>query len=798
MLAYKIMVLSILIKYLEEREDEKQNRVFPNNFFGKFADHATKFTDVLNEKGSYLRLLDYLAEHFNGGIFKLEEEEREFLSKTDLTRFGLFLNGDLDGIQLVFWRLYSFNDLPVELISNIYEEFLGKEPGVVYTPPYLVNFLLDEAMPLTSENLDFKVLDPACGSGVFLVGAYRRLIYRWRKRNNWKNPDLGTLKSLLKNNIFGVELKKDAADLTVFSLSLALCDELSPLQIWHDLKFDNLREQNILNEDFFDVLSKSNFENKFNLIIGNPPFEAKLTLAAQKAEKAECATRIITNLENGISKDIQVKLPDNQIALLFLEQSMKLTKEAGLLCMIQPAGPLLYNNSSNNFRKSILEKYNVPQIVDFTPLSEILFGNAKVATAAIFIQNINPNNRDLVHIVARRTKIHKEKIYFELDAYDFYTVSRNEALNDPYVWKSNFLGGERANSLIRRLSKLQTFGQFLEKKKTSDNWVYSEGFTEAIESDLTKLESLRVAGTKSIEAQTKYRKFEEKLSAPFLTGKKSFPVKSFEKNGINEEDIIDQLNIKFFHSKGAKEVYNAPHLLIKEVVDTTFTIPVQYRNDDIVFKNSIFGIHSKSESELLEIESRFNGNTLFPYYLAATSGRFMINKSSSLLLSDIKSLPFPDQKEEAEIDEIELVIVNDFFKYLLEYRRKGEGAQIAKNDANENDLIRFSDIYCKILGSVFKTISPYQWFETDSFICFPFFFGEEPKIDFSNSKESEKDISKLVEKNLGVSLRITRIIRLYEGNVIYLIKPKKLKYWLPSIALRDADETFSDLRKQGF
>lgn len=180
--ARKIMVISILIKYLEEREDEKGNKVFPEGFFSQFASGAVKFTNVLSTKGAYLKLIGYLAKHFNGGIFQLEDDEMAFIQEKDLTRFGQFLDGDLDGIQFVFWRLYSFNDLPVELISNIYEEFLGKQPGVVYTPPYLVNFLLDEAMPLSSDKTDFKVLDPACGSGVFLVGAYRRLIYRWRKR----------------------------------------------------------------------------------------------------------------------------------------------------------------------------------------------------------------------------------------------------------------------------------------------------------------------------------------------------------------------------------------------------------------------------------------------------------------------------------------------------------------------------------------------------------------------------------------------------------------------------------------
>ncbi|MBS1745537.1 MAG: N-6 DNA methylase, partial [Bacteroidetes bacterium] len=222
-IARKIMVISILIKYLEERTDENKNSVFPKagetrisvvngkrqkikydkNFFDKFSKGATSFIDVLKKPGAGLKLLKYLSSHFNGGVFKLTDKEKAALEKADLTRFALFLEGKLQGVQYVFWRLYSFNDLPVELISNIYEEFLEKKPGVVYTPPYLVNFLLDEAMPFKNDETEFKVLDPACGSGVFLVGAFRRLIYRWRKLNAWKRPKLAVLKKLLKENIYG-------------------------------------------------------------------------------------------------------------------------------------------------------------------------------------------------------------------------------------------------------------------------------------------------------------------------------------------------------------------------------------------------------------------------------------------------------------------------------------------------------------------------------------------------------------------------------------------------------------------
>ncbi len=54
--------------------------------------------------GAYLKLLDFLAQHFNGGIFHLDDTEREYIKDADLTRFGHFLDGDLDNMQFFFWR----------------------------------------------------------------------------------------------------------------------------------------------------------------------------------------------------------------------------------------------------------------------------------------------------------------------------------------------------------------------------------------------------------------------------------------------------------------------------------------------------------------------------------------------------------------------------------------------------------------------------------------------------------------------------------------------------------------------
>jgi type I restriction-modification system DNA methylase subunit len=150
-----------------------------------------------------------------------------------------------------FSRLYAFNYIPVELISRLYEEFIIKEnkkrkqeadasenknDGVAYTPSHLVKLLVNEAMLLNEvpENLeDFKVLDPACGSAIFLVVAFKRLVQWWRQKNKFAKPKLRDLITLL-NSVYGVDLDPKAVQISVFSLCIALCDELSPKEIWDE------------------------------------------------------------------------------------------------------------------------------------------------------------------------------------------------------------------------------------------------------------------------------------------------------------------------------------------------------------------------------------------------------------------------------------------------------------------------------------------------------------------------------------------------------------------------------------
>jgi len=749
----------------------------------------------LKTKGACLELFDYLSseERFNGEIFKWQDKkERKILKTTDLKDFAVFFEGRLDERQYTFWRLYSFNDLPIELISNIYEEFLeSKEKGVVYTPPYLVNFLLDEQMPLSDfHKTDFKVIDPACGSGVFLVAAFRRMIHWWRRRNNWKKPDaenLEELKKILKNNIFGVDKHEEAVRLTFFSLSLALLDELSPKVIWEDLKFDDLLESNLICKDFFKLINDNFFKPDFDLVIGNPPFISKLTADAKTIEKQKVRER--------------PKLPSNQLALLFLEQAMNLCKKDAFLCLIMPSGPFLYNNNSVEFRKYFLSSYHVPQIIDFTFLSAILFESANVAVAVVFAKKQDPTQKDLLHVTARRTKPSKEKLYFELDYYDFHRISYKEALENRLVWKSNLLGGGRLKHLINKFAHLRPLGNYLKEAEKKYGWKSAEGFKVGNRENINELVELKKNKEKlSQKENEKLKKLEKKYKkADYLTEKKTLPTEAFTEKGI-DETRIHLLKEEYFEKNREKnkQIFKGPHLLIKEGIAKK-TIPIVFRKDDLSFKRRIIGIHAPENqiNELLKLKKRIKNNRTYIFYVAGFSGEYMIGRATSFKKMDIECLPYPENETELELTEIEQILVEDVLDYILDFRSKGEQS-VAEKPVSDQQLKQFSEIYCKVLNSVYKEFKPYKPLITDSFICFPFFYKDKPPINTGNLNELEAALHELIQNNTNKNSRIVRMLRMYEGNTIYLIKPKQARYWLRSIAIRDADETFADLVVQGY
>lgn len=791
----RILVMAILVKYLNDRQDSAGNRVFEEGFLRQFS-HANNdnIEALFREKGSCIRLFDYLSERFNGGIFELTDNEKAELVQADLSPIADFLKGDLEPTgQRLFWPLYSFEDLPVELISNIYEEFLAKKEktdskGVVYTPPMLVDFLLDQCLPLDKQSLSWKILDPACGSGIFLVGAFKRLIQCWRMANDWKQPTYRELQAILKNNIFGLDKAPEAVLVTAFSLCVALCEELEPLIIWNELKFDNLQKSNLQDLDFFEIVESGEFNNQFDLIIGNPPFDSTLTTnAAKRVEKANFKDR--------------PKLPDNQLALLFLEQSFRLARKDAAVCLIQPAGPLLYNGNALPFRGYLFERFAINQVFDFTPLEGVLFSKAQVAAAAIIGFNTPSTTKKILHVTFRRTKALKEKLLFELDPYDFHWISRNSVKQKQYVWKTNLLGGGRLHRMMDRLLiDVPTLGEYLEEKRVNAGWQFGEGYSVGCGSILNRLTNVKeLIELSPTERMQRFKLKRTPKVAPWITGKQKISPEALTKAGIDSNYITPSEELFFQETcTNHKEIFIPPHVLIREKVEG-LAIPAVFSDEEIVFSKQIVGVHApkNEQSHLKDLASRLNESTIYGILAILLSGRILVGRANSLNASDLMKLPYPGDIEDLDLNFWEQALVDDVGDYLVNFRRCGEKA-IVLSETDEPDLNNFGEMYCTILNPIYKQFRPLEPIPMGSFICYPFCFGDTPQIELPDRSKIVLFLDELLRRQHGSRLFINRILRIYEQNIIFMIKPNQKRYWLRSIALRDADETLVDLLGQGY
>jgi hypothetical protein len=287
--------------------------------------------------------------------------------------------------------------------------------------------------------------------------------------------------------------------------------------------------------------------------------------------------------------------------------------------------------------------------------------------------------------------------------------------------------------------------------------------------------------------------------APWITGKNDVPPTALTSEGINWK-IVEPVNKLFYEEprRTTQLIFSPPHVLIREKVDG-LNIPAAFSNKELVFTNQIIGVYApeNEKTHLKVLAERLNDSNLFGMLAVLVSGRILISRSNSLYKSDIIALPYPDESQDLILNFWEQALVKDIADYLIDFRRKGEHAAVLSK-ADESDLQNFGKMYCDILNPVYKEFRPLQPIMLGSFICYPFCYGDEPQIELPKNKEKVIScLDELLHRHHSSRLFINRILRLYEQNVIFMIKPNQKRYWLRSIALRDADETLIDLLEQG-
>jgi len=286
---------------------------------------------------------------YNSGLFHFHDEPGRAERPDELT---LNLNIDDTPIKWILYHLYypqspyEFSVLPAEILGNVYEQFLGKvirltpghravveeKPevkkagGIYYTPSYIVDYIVKNTVgklcegktPKQIEKL--KILDPACGSGSFLLGAYTYLLdyhrdwYTENDPENWlkkKNPPIyevtasrhcedcsdeaisnyrltvGEKKRILLNNIFGVDIDSQAVEVTKLSLLLKVLEGENQqtlenqYRLFHERALPDLGNNikcgnSLIGPDFYDTIGPESIteelRRKINAFDWQPEF----------------------------------------------------------------------------------------------------------------------------------------------------------------------------------------------------------------------------------------------------------------------------------------------------------------------------------------------------------------------------------------------------------------------------------------------------------------------------------------------------------------------------------------------
>ena len=711
---------------------------------------------------------------------------------------------------MCLWPQYAFDVIPLEFISSIYESFVGERAasdGIYYTPPYLVDFVLDCVLPWHGRTWDLKIIDPACGSGIFLVKAFQRIVHRWRSCNNGKPIRADTLRRILERNIFGVDKDAHAVRVACFSLYLAMCDEIEPRHYWTRVTFPPMRERRLISSDFF-CEDKKGFDTKndggiYDLMVGNAPFgSGTSTCDADAWAKADGRTWFV---------------PNNDIGTLFLAKGALLVSATGRVALVQSANALLFNvRNAWDFRKKLLATHRVESIYNLSALRFRLFrhrsdmASTTIAPVCVVIMGRSEPRLDdtITYVSPKALRPRGDEFSIVIDPHDRHTVTVEDATSDRLIWTKLMWGSARDLQLLKRL---QSFP------------------------NLRKLEHTQI-----VRSQRGVVRGDRERIADYLDGLKFFDEKEFPEESVVflDTDSLPTASGLRVHSRDSTslDAFSWPQLLVKlswTEKNRRFEARVNRSLDQtaVLCNRSYISVHGPMS--VLEAACISHNSKVALYFQFLTSGRFSayrpepskedilnvpIPHAECGLLDGVHDFPTLDQKayDLFCLTEAERILVEDAIDYSIsDFRR----AQSSKNDpavasgdgpASDTDLGSYCSYFLRVLragvgSDDFASAAIFRCAEEQIPYCLVAF-----ALDGAGSGVEYRDfnltdilqqfdrLDRSSQANDGgvYHRRVARLYEVHDGSpTVFVVKPNERRFWTRSMGLRDGDEVSMDLFK---
>lgn len=522
--AHSIVGRSIFIRYLEDRG------ILTDDYFDSLAIQNTEWKKILEQPSdcclmtdretnvNYIKCLrskeftyalyKKLSQDFNGDMFPIDETEESVVLPEHLIKISDFLQGKFDEqLRLFFWA-YKFDIIPMELISNLYEEFYykqsdGQDTGTHYTPLSLVELMVKQTLTIEILEKLPVVLDPCCGSGVFLVESFKRIVRFHMIKNEGRLLEYEQLKNILKTQIRGIERNEEALRVAAFSLYVAFLDfqdtpsileQMKRNKYLPNLKCDEFKplSLNILlcADTFTDEADLFVEKSSVNIIIGNPPWE--------KADN--CA------LEWCKSKELPIG--DKESSQAFIWRAIEWVKQKGTISLLLPIGIFSKTGyrQSREFREKWLSQNVLVQIINFAHSRNIFFKNAIAPFAAVLFRAEEPVGDNYVSYWS--VKMNSENIkhqYIILGKSDMHYIKQSELLEYNYAWKTLWWGRLSDLDLIKKIKTNPPLSKCVQDKEivVRQGFTLGKGETNSVE----KVSSLKRLSLKNLVAYGDVEKF---------------------------------------------------------------------------------------------------------------------------------------------------------------------------------------------------------------------------------------------------------------------------------------------------
>ncbi|MEG3899057.1 MULTISPECIES: N-6 DNA methylase [unclassified Microcoleus] len=530
--AHALIGRSIFIRYLEDRailtkeyfQEIAQNDPIwqallnaPDDELNIEKEAKQYYIKVLSNKGFTYALFHKLSQHFNGDMFPSDRQEEESIEQEHLSLLQNFLKGDVDEQKKLFFWAYKFDIIPISLISSIYEEFYHEsnteksDHGTHYTPSSLVEFLLSKVLTSDCLTTNPRILDPCCGSGIFLVEAFRRIVrYRvyqnHKQRLNWQE-----LRDILKSQIAGIEINSEAIRVAAFSLYLALLNYQEPPDILSQIKqgqilpsliyksnsaIDNDNFNNLVCANAFTDFSRSEYpilSNNFSsqcadVIVGNPPWGSPKTTDRQGTQELNIALKWCQEYDYPVG--------DKERSQAFIWRVLDFLKDNGWSALLVSTSIFFKIQDNNNaFRQQWLSSVLLKEVVNFAHVRDVFFqssnsnksSSAISPFASIIFQKVNQTELNLKDQVVSYWSAKKKAIIKNIKAVILSIVDRrgirqSDLLRNDSFWKIYYWGNHQDAGLIQSIKLAPTLKELHDPSNSGQG--FSEGKTDKKDSPL--------------------------------------------------------------------------------------------------------------------------------------------------------------------------------------------------------------------------------------------------------------------------------------------------------------------------